>query len=113
MTLLQEGEEPPKIDSITLDPQECLDDIEATLRREKEVRKRLSQHRLLSISYESLLNEPEDTHREICEFLGVKYLPLTTTTKKIVKTNMCELISNYDELMSRFKSTIYSNYLNV
>lgn len=67
--------------------------------------RRFSNHRLLSLSYEELVNNRSSTFRKITSFLDIKFIEPKTTLVKQGRRSMRDIIENYDILKSAFSKT--------
>lgn len=80
--------------------------LEAFERRIKNFRSRLD------ISYESLLEDKEETIKEVYIFLGVDtYVNTAPATKKLTADSLREALVNYDEVVHALSGTEFEEYL--
>lgn len=54
---------------------------------------------------------PEDTGRELCEFLGVEYSPMASSLRRVNPRPLCEFVENWDELRRAVKAAGFGRYL--
>ena len=69
-------------------------------------------HPLISIDYEDLVNHPEQTFRQVTEFLGVRYLQPETKLKRQNTRSIMETVTNYEELKSAFSGTEWQPFFD-
>ena len=67
---------------------------------------------MLSIYYEELVSHPEQTFREVTDFLGVGYRRPQTNLKKQNTMTLTQAIANYDELKSAFSGTEWQPFFD-
>jgi LPS sulfotransferase NodH len=95
----------PEPRRIAVTPTECEEDFRTTEAREAEFRAAFSGHRMLEISYESLVNPASGAQRRVQEFLGVRPAELKAATVKINPERMAEVVENLAELRAHFAAT--------
>ena len=77
---------------------------------EEEADRRFKDHPQLQISYEELVNQPEDVHRKLASFLGVDAIQMET---KLVKQNtrpLSETIRNFHSLKEAFSGSEWAAF---
>lgn len=92
----------PQIEAFILPPDECEEDFITTEFREIEFRKAFSQHSLLEVYYEDLVDPTANAVRQVQDFLGVQPAPLTASTIKINPEQAHDLLKNFVELKRYF-----------
>lgn len=63
------------------------------------------KHRLISVYYEDIVKDPENTLEKVIRFIGVDNLSLKTNLRKQNPERLRDLVTNYDELKSAFSGT--------
>ncbi|WP_240732803.1 sulfotransferase domain-containing protein [Halioglobus maricola] len=91
--------------SVILEVGEVREALEQTAMWEREVSERFSKQDILHLTYEDIVSSPEDSSREISEFLGVEYEALSTKLKKQNPERLEVLIENFDQLKDAFADT--------
>jgi hypothetical protein len=86
--------------------------FEQTRRWEQAGEEMFKNHPLLSIDYEDLVNQREQTFRKVTEFLGVRYLLPKTSLKKQNTRSMQEIVTNYEELKLAFSETEWYSFFD-
>ena len=112
MTLVTASEHVPEVNRVSLDPAECRRDFETVAERDARVRALFAGHRCCDVAYEDLVRDDDASHRELCRFLGVRPMALTTGTKRIISRPLQEMIRNYDELKAHFEATPYAGFFD-
>ena len=95
----------PTIQPFRIDPDFCRVDFELMEAREKEFREAFSEHPILEVTYESLLDNGVSTLGTVQRFLGVTPAELSTPSLKIAPDNVQEMIENYVDLQAHFVGT--------
>jgi hypothetical protein len=80
--------------------------------REKEFREAFSDHLILEVTYESLLDNSASTLGTVQQFLGVTTAELSTPSLKIAPENMQEMVENYFELQAHFFGTRFQSFFH-
>lgn len=70
------------------------------------------EHPLLSIYYESLVNDPEGAFSKITDFLGVRYVPPETKLRRQNPERLRNIVINYDELKLAFTGTEWQTFFD-
>jgi LPS sulfotransferase NodH len=95
---------------ITLDPVECLKDFEQTRQWENYYDQFFASHLIKQVRYEDLANNYEAIIQDIQTFLNVSPHPVKPQTYKQSSKHLSEMITNYDELKSKFKDTPWAKF---
>ena len=92
---------------IRLDPEQCKNDFERTLRWWDEAKTFFDKQQMLELWYEDLVSNQDYWIQEILRFLDVKNSnsTLVPKTKKQASKNSKEMIKNYAELKNYFMGT--------
>jgi LPS sulfotransferase NodH len=100
----------PTIQPFRIDPDFCRADFELMEAREKEFREAFSEHPILEVTYESLLENGASTLGTVQWFLGVAPAELSTPSLKIAPDNVQEMIENYVDLQAHFLGTRFQSF---
>jgi LPS sulfotransferase NodH len=100
----------PTIQPFRIDPDFCRADFELMEAREKEFREAFSEHPILEVTYESLLENGASTLGTVQWFLGVAPAELSTPSLKIAPDNVQEIIENYVDLQAHFLGTRFQSF---
>jgi len=100
----------PSIQPFHINPDLCRADFELMEAREKEFRETFSDHLILEVTYESLLDNSASTLGAVQQFLGVATAELSTPSLKIAPENMQEMVENYFELQAHFFGTRFQPF---
>jgi len=95
---------------VRLDPLECQQDFETTLRRDAEFRELFARHRSFSLSYEEMVAGDPEKMAALLNFLGVSPRELTTTTKRLGNNSLRSAIANFDELRAHFAGSRFAEF---
>ncbi len=109
---VHKGKPLPPSATIRLSPSKCESEFEYTNERQKKFRAFFSEHPLLEVTYEALVDNSEQTLATIQDFLKVKRLGLTTKIVKIQQHPMSQVIENYEELKAYFAGTDYAVFFD-
>ena len=102
----------PEVPAVRLDPLECKRDFETVLARETTFERLFARHHGFAIEYEEMIVNDRRKIAALQDFLGVSYMELTTTTKKLGKHSLRNSIENFDELRNYFRSTVYAKFFD-
>ena len=91
---------------------ELIEGFKQTKTWEKEGNERFRNHPILSVYYEELMSQPEQTFREVTDFLGVGYRRPQTNLKKQNTMPLTQAIVNYEELKSAFSGTEWQPFFD-
>ena len=94
--------------TITLTEKQCRDELWMQAIAVESQERRYSAHPTITVSYEELVESPEETLARIQEFLGVEPRPLAPTTRQQNPQPLSKLIENYDEIREAFRDTEYA-----
>ena len=102
----------PKLNypSIYLNYDLVLRAFEQTRQREQEGEKLFSEHQMMNIIYEDLVQDYVKETKKIQDFLNVDYQPLCVSTRKQSQTSLAEQIRNYEELKLKFANTPWEEF---
>jgi LPS sulfotransferase NodH len=98
--------------TVTLNPQHCREDFEATRRMQEQIKDRFAEHRTLNLTYEQLVGDRNAMLQRVQEFLDVPVRPLTTNTKKQRKRPLSDAIDNYDDLRNELDGTPWETFFD-
>jgi LPS sulfotransferase NodH len=110
VTLALNGQGIPEVPRVELNPRECQKDFETIRRREAEFAELFAQHPGFLISYEEMVAGDAKKIRALLDFMGVSPRELTTTTQKLGRSNLREVIANFEELRTYFAGSPYSRF---
>lgn len=65
---------------------------------------------LLSVYYEDLAENPDDSLKKVTDLLGLDYVPLKSNLKKQNPERLRDLVTNYDDLKSAFAGTEWQEF---
>ncbi|WP_263784439.1 sulfotransferase [Salinibacter grassmerensis] len=91
--------------TVSLNPKHCYEDFEAKRQMQEQIEERFSDHRLLAVTYEQLVENRNQMLRHVQEFIDVPIRPLQTETEKQRKRPLSRVIENYDVLRREMKRT--------
>ena len=106
------GEALPPTERIRLEASECASDFVFTSRRQATYRAFFSEHPLLEVTYEDLVDAHDETLTRIQDFLGVEPLALETKLVKIQQQPLSAVIENFEELRAYFVDTDYAVFFD-
>lgn len=110
VTLVRSNDPKPKLRPITLQPDEIEKSFKDELKKKKYFRSLFCMHRSIETTYEQLIRDTGPEMNRIYGFLGLTEHAASTTTKKILDTNLASFITNYDEILDHFSGTRYARY---
>ena len=90
---------------VRLTVEELLNGFQSTRNWESAGDEMFSEHPLMPVYYENLVEEPEAIFEEISGFLGVRYVQPQTPLKKQNPEKTSELVVNFEELKDAFTGT--------
>jgi len=99
-------------ETVSIDPGQAEAAFERRLRYRRLVQERFSQHPFFELSYEELAENTQPTLGRVQLFLGVKRQALAPATLKQEVRPLREAISNYDELVRRWRGTRWECFLS-
>jgi LPS sulfotransferase NodH len=98
--------------TVTINKEKCLSEFRKRDILKAAARKKISNHRVMDITYEELNEDPISTILQIQEFLGIdKVQPEIVTIKKELRP-LSEVIANYHEIRQQFAGTIWAHYFD-
>jgi LPS sulfotransferase NodH len=110
VTMAIHGQVIPEVQPVVLNPHDCQKDFETVLDREKEFAELFAQHPSFSISYEEMVAGDAKKIGALLDFMGVSRRELTTTTRKLGRDDLREVIANFEELRIYFAGSPYSKF---
>ena len=110
VTLVVRGQTMPEMQPVVLDSHECQKDFETVLAREKEFAELFAQHPSFSISYEEMIVPGAEKIQSLLDFIGVSRRELTTTTRKLGRDDLRQVIANFEDLRTYFAGSPYSRF---
>ncbi|MEN9727886.1 MAG: hypothetical protein RL434_2252 [Pseudomonadota bacterium] len=96
---------------IPIDPEKAEHTFERRLRYQSLIRERFAHHPFLELTYEDLTRDTHSSLERIQSHLGVEPRTLAPTTLKQENRPLCEAISNYPELVRRWRGTRWESLL--
>lgn len=96
--------------SIKLTTKELQKEIEQTNKWQHEGEERFKEHRILRISYEELIQNPDKTFLRVCNFLEVPFQKPNTSFKKQNPERLEELVENYQEIKDYFMNSEFASF---
>jgi len=106
----QEAQRSTEAKAVTFDPKELEKEFESTDAMEKEGIARFSNHEVLEITYEEMIDDRDGVFARVQRFLGVNERNLSTSLKKQNPELVSDLISNFSELQEHFKNTKWERF---
>lgn len=103
-------EEVPKGVRLRIEPSQMAADFALIEQREKLFSSRFERHRRLRITYESLVEQYDQTMESIQEFLGVEIRHLPARTLKMLPDQVQDVLENYEEVRDYFRNTRYAKF---
>lgn len=110
VTLIRSSDPKPKLRPITLQLAEIEQSFKDELKKREQFRALFSVHRSIETTYEKLSADTVAEMNRIYGFLGLTKHTASSTTKKILDTNLASFITNYDEILEHFSGTRYTYY---
>lgn len=108
VTLVHKEKDVPTIKKMKIDLNNCVNYINEVIKRQKQAENIYTRHRSIYVYYEDIMESSpnKDTeHKQIQDFLSVKTVELSSTTKKIVRKPLNDLVINYDEICAGLKES--------
>jgi LPS sulfotransferase NodH len=102
----------PEVQPVVLNPYDCQKDFETVLGREKEFAELFAEHSGFSISYEEMIAPDAQKIQSLLDFIGVSRRELTTTTRKLGRDDLRQVIANFEELRTHFAGSPYSKFFD-
>jgi LPS sulfotransferase NodH len=106
------GQTIPEVQPVVLDPRECQKDFETVLAREKNIAELFAPHPGFSISYEEMIASDAKKIQSLLDFIGVSRRELTTTTQKLGRDDLRQVIANFEELHTHFAGSPHSKFFD-
>ncbi len=98
--------------TVRLDPDHCLEDLDAGLRQQREAEALFAGHPLTRVTYEQLVDAPEATLARLQDVLGVPPTELETRTKKQNRRPLREVIENDADIEAALRGTEWEPLLD-
>ena len=98
--------------TVMLDPKHCREDFKANRKMQREINERFADHRMLSLTYEQLVERRDMMLRRVQQFLGVPVHPLKTETQKQEKRPLRKIIDNYETLRNEMADTPWVKFFD-
>ncbi len=95
---------------VTIPVEECRSMFRFVEKREARFDEFLSGHSMVKLSYEDLVERPDDAFEQAQSFLGVAPVQLTVTSRRQNPEPLRDLLANYDELRDAFRNTPYAAF---
>ena len=112
VTLAVQGQTAPEMPRVTLNPHECEKDFETVRHREAEFSELFAQHPSFSISYEEMVRGDAEKLAALVNFMGVTPRQLTTTTQRLGRDDLRQVIINFEELRTYFAEGPYAKFFD-
>lgn len=110
VTLVNAKGKRPEIPVLTVAPRELELSFRQELVRRSRFRDAFAGHRIIETTYERLVADPVPEMNRIYTFIGVPAHAATTTTTKIVDSDLNKVVANLAELKAHFKGGPYAGY---
>lgn len=91
--------------TVNVSPRELYEYIIKSREKASRFDKLFRQHPKFAVSYEEMIEKPEEILGQVQTFLGVERMKLTTTIRQQNPEPLAELIGNYGELAEAYKDT--------
>lgn len=91
---------------------DCRNYFEAVERLANKYESLFQHHSHYSVYYEDLAKNSAESTRALLDFLGLEYQQLQTATQKIRQQPVHEVITNYDELKTRFQNSRWTSFFH-
>lgn len=85
-------------ETIRLDIEDCVRSFTESELNQEEADRVFSAHPKYDLTFERITGDPDAESRNVLEFLGVEYQPLSSPTKRQQTRSKREVIENYEEL---------------
>ena len=100
---------------VELAPERVLRVARGLLEQDRRARKRLKPLAPLALTYEQIIGPAstltDETTRRICEFLGVRYVPLGCELTRINPQPLAEMIENWDAVRRAIEASEFAEHL--
>lgn len=93
-------------------PQTVHDAFEKSERWKQKYSDMFSQHQVFDLEYSQLVQQPQETFSEVCNFLGTSTFQWKPETKKITAVQDDEIFENMSEIREYFETTKYKYMFN-
>jgi len=103
-------EQKPEKQAIDLDYDELLQEFEYNDQLYDKYERMFERNPMLDLSYERLAADPHECATDVMDFLNLEHLPLKIRTQRLHANPVSELLSNYDELLEKFRGTRYEHF---
>lgn len=100
VTLVHKECDIPQISPMRISPNDCKKYFLDVLQRQRKAEQLFLNHRSIKVYYEDIRQGNGDAIEQLHNFLDVRNVGLSSTTKKIVKKPLNEMIENYDEIVA-------------
>lgn len=98
--------------TISFTEQELNEGFESTRTKENNGDKMFSNHDLLEVYYEDIVDEPKTTFRKVTNFLNIEYTDPKTRLRKQNQSKLSEVVENYHDLKTSFQNTKWESFFN-
>lgn len=110
VTMVLRGGDVPAYESLRLDLDTCIHDFAAVRAEEERFAALFSDHAVLDVTYERVVDPNSGECARILDFLGVPQAPLTTRMVKLGRDDLADSIENYDDLRRQAQGTPYAHF---
>lgn len=99
-------------EKVVLSKQECSDFFEKSAAEKRKFDQLIDKQRCITVTYEDLLSNFEESLRDIQLFLGLTPEPLLSRHIKQEKRALSDIIENFDRLEAAFQDTDYYRFFS-
>ncbi len=99
-------------EKVVLSKQECSDFFEKSAAEKRKFNQLIDKERCITLAYEDLLDNFEESLKETQLFLGLDPEKLSSRHKQQEKRTLPDIIENYDRLEAAFQGTDYHRYFS-
>jgi len=100
---------------VDIEPERVLKTARALLQRDRKAEERISPLNPLALTYEQIIGPAstlaDEATRRICEFLGVRYVPLGCELTRINPQPLAEMIENWDAVRRAIEASEFAEHL--
>lgn len=100
---------------IRVDPRKAIESMRKARDRYESYDRAFERHPRLQVAYENLIAADginEDVRRDICDFLDIAQLPMSSPLVKLNPESLRDMVTNYDELADALGRTEFASMLD-
>lgn len=112
VNMVLKGGEVPAHKSLHLDFDACVDDFATVRANEERFSSLFSEHSVLDVAYEAVIDPQSGERARILDFLSVHYAQLATPMIKLGRDDLAESVENYEDLRRQSKGTCYAHFFD-